>query len=394
MDKMETSVPPDDPNDAHDMVSPRKPHRHSKDGILGCDELTRYFPSGKVNIMLITWNMSGNEPPKELDDLLLPESMKYVPDVYAIALQEAVHSELKELETRMQTTIGPSHVLLHSVIHGVLCLAVFVRRDIIWFFSIPEDDVYNCRHASINMIKTKGAVAISFQFFGTSFLFICSHLPAHEDRNKERKEQYEKIITELDLPRNLRPLKPRYVSNDVTARFDVVFWFGDLNFRVERTYDETLAILDGISVSSNPSSFDPLLKMDQLTRGLEDRSLFVGFNEVRPVCFPPTFKHTIDSQEYDRECQRVPSYTDRILVRTKRPGHVTCSAYDSIRGIQTSDHRPVMALVECQIRPGKDTIPLNAGLFKRDIYVEGLRRRAEENFGDGHRKENEGCGVS
>ena len=367
--------------------------RESKDGILGSDELSRYFPSGKVNIMLITWNMAGNEPPKELDDLLLPETMKYVPDIYAIALQEADHSELKELETRMQTTIGPSHVLLHSVIHGVLCLAIFVRRDIIWFFSIPEDDVYNSRHAAINMIKTKGAVAISFQFFGTSFLFVCSHLPAHAERNQERKEAYEKIISELELPRNLRPLKPRYVSDDVTARFDIVFWFGDLNFRVEKTYDEAVAFLDGVGEFSN-QSFEPLLRKDQLTRGLEDRSLFVGFSEVKPVSFPPTFKHMIGSQQYDIECQRVPSYTDRILVRTKKPGHVTCSAYDSIRGIQTSDHRPVMALVECQIRPGRDTIPLNAGLFKRDIYVEGLRRRAEENFGDGHTKESEGCGVS
>ena len=344
--------------------------------------------------MLLTWNMGGNAPPSELNDLLLPEVLQYVPDVYAIALQEAVHGELKELETKMQTTIGPSHVLLHSVIHGVLCLAIFVRRDLIWFFSVPEDDTYNCRHVSMNMIKTKGAVGISFQFFGTSFLFISSHLPAHESRNKERKEQYEKIISSFDLPRNLKPLKPRYISEDVTARFDVCFWFGDLNFRVERTYEETVSILKEIKVSNSPTSFEPLIRTDQLTKGMEDRSLFHGFFEVAEVAFPPTFKHIIDSEEYDEESMRVPSYTDRILVRSKRPGHVTCLAYDSIRGIKTSDHRPVMALVECQIRPGKDTIPLNAGLFKREIYVEGLRRRAEENFGDGGQKGSEVCGVT
>lgn len=338
--------------------------------------------------------MGGGAPPSELDDLLLPENLQYVPDIYAIALQEAVHGELKELETRMQTTIGPSHVLLHSVIHGVLCQAIFVRRDLIWFFSVPEDDIYNCRHVSINMIKTKGAVGISFQFFGTSFLFINSHLPAHESRNKERKEQYEKIISSFDLPRNLRPLKPRYISHDVTARFDIAFWFGDLNFRVERTYEETMSILREIKHSNDPNSFEPLLRTDQLTKGLEERSLFIGFDEVAEVSFPPTFKHVLHSDEYDEEFMRTPSYTDRILVRTKRPGHVNCLAYDSIRGIKTSDHRPVMCLVECQVRPGKDTIPLNAGLFKREIYVEGLRRRAEENFGDGGRKASEVCGVS
>lgn len=369
-----------------------------QDGILGCDELTRYFPSGKINIMLITWNMSGNQPPSELEDLLLPQAVQYVPDMYAIALQEAVHGEMKELETRMQTTIGPSHVLLHSVIHGVLCLAIFVRRDLIWFFSLPEDDTYNCRHVSMNMIKTKGAVAISFQFFGTSFLFINSHLPAHESRNAERKEQYEKIISQLDLPRNLRPLKPRYISSDVTARFDIALWFGDLNFRVERSYDEAISILQEIKTGNgsgdDSSLYEPLLRTDQLTKGLEERSIFTGFCEVGDVSFPPTFKHVINSEEYDQEYMRVPSYTDRILVRSKRPGHVKCLFYDSIRGIKTSDHRPVMSLVECEVRPGKDTIPLNAGLFKRDVYVEGLRRRAEENFGEGSTKGSETCGVS
>lgn len=366
----------------------------SQDGILGSDELTRYFPSNTVNIVLITWNMSGNQPPEELNDLLLPEALLYVPDIYAIALQEGVHGEMTELETRMQTTIGPSHVLLHCVSHGVLCLAIFVRRDLIWFFSQPEDDIYNTRPSSMNMIKTKGAVATSFQFFGTTFLFINSHLPAHEQNNKYRKEQYEKIISSLDLPRNLRPLKPRYISDDVTARYDICFWFGDLNFRVERSYDEAISLLDQIKNSPEPNSFGSLLETDQLTRGLEDGSVFTGFSEVGYVTFPPTFKHILHQDDYDVEFQRVPSYTDRILVRTKRTGHVTCLAYDSIRGVTTSDHRPVFASVQCQIRPGKDTIPLNAGAFRRDIYLEGLKRRAEENFGTADKKTPQHCVIS
>lgn len=382
------------------IFHPRKSHRlpHSpssfQDGILGSDELTRYFPSNTVNIVLITWNMSGNQPPAELNDLLLPEALLYVPDIYAIALQEGVHGEMTELETRMQTTIGPSHVLLHCVSHGVLCLAIFVRRDLIWFFSQPEDDIYNTRPSSMNMIKTKGAVAISFQFFGTTFLFINSHLPAHEQNNKYRKEQYEKIISSLDLPRNLRPLKPRYISDDVTARYDICFWIGDLNFRVERSYEEAISLLDQIKNSPEPNSFGSLLETDQLTKGMEEGSVFTGFSEVGDINFPPTFKHIINQDEYDVDFQRVPSYTDRILFRSKRPGHVTCSAYNSIRGVATSDHRPVFASVQCQIRPGKDTIPLNAGAFRRDIYLEGLKRRAEENFGTADKKTPQHCVLS
>jgi phosphatidylinositol-bisphosphatase len=32
---------------------------------------------------------------------------------------------------------------------------------------------------------------------------------------------------------------------------------------------------------------------------------------------------------------------------------------------------------ETVIRPGKENIPLSGGLFNRDIYLEGLKRRSE-----------------
>ena len=35
----------------------------------------------------------------------------------------------------MQETLGMNHVLVHSASHGVLHLAVFVRRDLLWFCS-------------------------------------------------------------------------------------------------------------------------------------------------------------------------------------------------------------------------------------------------------------------
>jgi phosphatidylinositol-bisphosphatase len=41
------------------------------------------------------------------------------------------------------------------------------------------------------------------------------------------------------------------------------------------------------------------------------------------------------------------------------------------------DHRPVWGMWETVIRPGKENIPLSGGLFNRDIYLEGLKRRSE-----------------
>ena len=48
-----------------------------------------------------------------------------------------------------------------------------------------------------------------------------------------------------------------------------------------------------------------------------------------------------------------------------------------LSGVLTSDHKPVWGMFEVKIKPGKDSIPLAGGLFNRQIYLEGLKRRAE-----------------
>jgi len=43
-----------------------------------------------------------------------------------------LHICRKDWCIKLQETIGPNHVLAHSVSHGVLHLVVFIRRDLIW----------------------------------------------------------------------------------------------------------------------------------------------------------------------------------------------------------------------------------------------------------------------
>ena len=42
-----------------------------------------------------------------------------------------------------------------------------------------------------------------------------------------------------------------------------------------------------------------------------------------------------------------------------------------------SDHRPVWGMWETTLKPGRDLIPMSGGLFNREIYLEGLKRRSE-----------------
>ncbi|XP_064458370.1 phosphatidylinositol polyphosphate 5-phosphatase type IV-like [Ornithodoros turicata] len=340
-----------------------------KGSLLGEEELNRYFPSRKVEIFVATWNMNGQAPQPNLDDFLLPDNIEHVPDIYAVGVQEAI-SDRKEWETRLQFTLGPSHVLFHSVSLGVLHLCVFLRRDLLWFCSAPEESTYATR--PVSSVKTKGAVSLAFQFFGSSLLFINSHLTAHDKKFKERIQDYEKICHTLDLPKQMQ-VKLHYQSKDVTARFDHVFWCGDLNFRIMSERPSVVELLR----SSQPREavYEKLLKLDQLKNAMTEGRAFFGFQEGK-INFGPTYKFEVGSRQFDKVKLRVPSYTDRILFRSRHKTHIECIFYGSVTSMQTSDHRPVYGLYHARVKSGRDNIRLAAGFFNRDVYLEAIRRRA------------------
>jgi len=86
---------------------------------------------------------------------------------------------------------------------------------------------------------------------------------------------------------------------------------------------------------------------------LQDKA-FKNFLEGR-ITFEPTYKYDINTDTYDTSDKcRIPSYTDRILYRSRQKGNISCSYYDAIKEIKLSDHRPVFGLFEVNIRPGVD----------------------------------------
>jgi inositol polyphosphate 5-phosphatase INPP5E len=208
--------------------------RSASNSLLGAAELEKACPDREVTIFVGSWNMNGQSPPRQMSDFILPNSLEHLPDIAVIGTQEACPDKF-EWEVLLQETLGPSHVLLHSTSLGTLHLAVFIRRDLIWYCSVPEDASLSVRPGS--HFKTKGAVAISFCLFGTTMLFVTSHLTAHQQKVKERVQDVKRIIHALDLPRNL---KIRHWNKDVTQNFDSVYWCGDLNFRLSEPRDNLM----------------------------------------------------------------------------------------------------------------------------------------------------------
>ncbi|NXO03557.1 INP5E phosphatase, partial [Rhinopomastus cyanomelas] len=338
--------------------------------LLGAEELSRYFPDRNIGIFVATWNMQGQkELPVNLDDFLLPTDHDYAQDMYVIGVQEGC-PDRREWEIRLQETLGPHYVMLYSAAHGVLYMSIFIRRDLIWFCSEVEYATVTTR--IVSQIKTKGALGICFTFFGTSFLFITSHFTSGDSKVNERKQDYNKTIQALTLPKNVPDTNPyKSSSNDVTTRFDEVFWFGDFNFRLNKDRETVDSILN-----QNPETdVSKLLVYDQLTSEMSRGSIFKGFQEA-DIKFRPSYKFDIGKDSYDTTSkQRTPSYTDRVVYRSRCRDDIRAVKYSSCPVIRTSDHRPVFALFRVKVRPGRDNIPLAAGQFDRELYLIGIKRR-------------------
>jgi len=337
--------------------------------LLGAEELEKYFPDRNVRVLVTTWNMNGQVPPPFLADFLLPLNIEYVPDVLVIGTQESLPDK-NDWDVRLQETLGPSHVMFHSATLGTLHLSVFLRRDLVWFCSIPEVDSFSTRPGA--QFKTKGAVGMAFILFGTSFLFVNSHLTAHEENVRDRVRDLKKINAMMNLPKTLPYRKSKKFqltgSGDFTDNFDCVFWCGDLNFRLDQSREVVMREVErGASV----------LDFDQLNCFKSEGVIFRGFNEDK-IHFPPTYKYDPGTNQFDTSSKkRVPSYTDRILYKHQSTTQVNPLHYDSVQDVTTSDHKPVWGIWEVKIRPGKDNVPLSGGLFNREVYLEGLKRRSE-----------------
>ena len=132
------------------------------------------------------------------------------------------------------------------------------------------------------------------------------------------------------------------------------------SFSVQNTFYgilPTLPYLDNYSPGFNPAQLQTkvsVLANDQLAIEKAAGRVFYGWSEA-DLKFPPTYKLNRGTADvYDTSAkQRVPSWTDRVLWRTKAGGKVRCNdgadVYTSAKGIRTSDHLPVVARIKTTI---------------------------------------------
>ncbi|TCD63755.1 hypothetical protein EIP91_004970 [Steccherinum ochraceum] len=178
---------------------------------------------------------------------------------------------------------GPYELLVKERMMG-LYLAVYIKRDI-------RGLVRGTSKSSVTAgliggrVGNKGAIGVSINLDGKTFLFINAHLAAHDGKMHHRLANLTKIQTELSVDSFLTSDDPRLMAEDLTERFDHTFFCGDLNFRLDITRLHADWLI-------SRKEYAQALAFDQLRKVMASGEAFVGFQEGQ-IDFPPTFKYDV-----------------------------------------------------------------------------------------------------
>jgi len=301
------------------------------------------FPTdtNSLRVLVVTWNLYGKKPKDGLEKLFNTEKVKH--HIISIGTEECLRSipvstlyESKSYWVNMlRKHLEKDYIMLKSHSMNALHLTVFAHRSI--FGIVRGIESAEVRTGLGNILGNKGGIGITIKLCDTSFLFINCHLASGQKNTRQRNNDFERILNELELPKErIAQEKKMKQKSNITDRFDYVFWSGDFNYRVNQTRENTIEFI-------KDNKFETLLKDDQMTITKEHGSTFNSFKEGE-IKFPPTYKYQVNSNLFDSKKKRTPSWTDRILYRNRLENKTLEQLnYQSLPSVRISDHRPVFS---------------------------------------------------
>ncbi|CAK9192468.1 unnamed protein product [Sphagnum troendelagicum] len=343
----------------------------------------QFVSDHEYRIAVGSWNVAGLLPP---DDIDLHDWLDTTPpaDIYVIGFQEIVpliacnvvcvedeapipiweglichtlNNKMEVEDDKESATFAPS-ISSTSTMFSSPCrqnqfLRIVSKQMVgiyitIWIRSDLRHHVHDIKVCSVgcgifNYLGNKGAVSVSLCLHQTSFCFVCTHLKSglKEGDELRRNADVAEILHRTKFPRLIK--QPGIELPKTIMTHDQIIWLGDLNYRIDATDEDTWALVD-------QGAWECLLQKDQLK--LEQRAghVFEGWNE-NPICFPPTYKFIINSDEYfGRDTplgakRRTPAWCDRILWYGKGLRQLEYKHIES----QLSDHRPVSSTFMAEV---------------------------------------------
>jgi len=298
-----------------------------------------------LSVNIITWNVATTQPPSpaQLSNIFYSEA-----DFIAFGLQEVKSQVANRI---VDSLVGDSwtnsirdvlasndYVMVHSIRLVGMLLALFCKR--VHLTSIQNIETSYTRRGLSGYWGNKGAVSIRFNFKGSSICLVNTHLTPHDNNLEKRINDYYSII-------DSQTFQSEKISTILDH--DLIFWFGDLNFRLDANSFSSKEIIQLLSENNTKQ----LLEIDELKQVMFQNSAFGGFNESK-INFKPTYKFIPESGEYDEK--RRPAWTDRILYKlfddSQKHEQITCVNYQSHPEMNFSDHLPVSGLFEIKVKGG------------------------------------------
>ncbi|CAO3567765.1 unnamed protein product [Mortierella alpina] len=316
---------------------------------------------GFMHAFVGTWNVNGRNATENLGAWLKVDGEQQ-PEIYVLCFQEldlsaeayiVLDGSKEEEWTRaIAESLGKGYQKVMSKQLVGLLIVMYAAVDHTKY--IREVTAHSAGVGIMGMLGNKGGVSIRIRYKDSYLCFVGSHLAADTSQIDRRNQDYQEICRRLtfpstssyDITKSPAGNAALAASTKMVSIFDCdhTIWAGDLNYRIGLPEEQVKHHL-------KTDDYDALLKHDQLS---SQRSLLKAFSEFEEhaIAFP-TYKYDVGTNIWDSsEKRRVPSYTDRILWRSKDPekDSVEPLYYKSHMDLMLSDHKPVSALFKLKVK--------------------------------------------
>jgi len=343
------------------------------------DEFTQYRTA---RVFLGSWNVNAKGKEEALDEWLIKDwgpNQEYPPDIVAVGFQEMVDLNAVNVTVdnksqartqfwveRIRATLNAPQYTRNDPARGYtlltqrylvgLLVCVFVRNPHRNRVRYVQSDSVGV--GVMGMLGNKGGVSIRLQFYDSTICVICSHLAAHREnvagRNSDFANVFQKTTFDIGEEAIREVIRSGSLSQWATGSssvgvpdHDVVFWIGDLNYRI----DESLTTEKVIELAER-GDLDELRSLDQLNVERAAGRVFQGFEEG-VLRFRPTYKYQPGTDGYDQRPDkkiRAPAWCDRILWLSQEPAHVKQLTYNRSETPNISDHKAVYSTLNVTIK--------------------------------------------
>lgn len=317
------------------------------------------------NIFIGTFNCNATRVSsfEDLKEWIKPESSFDDVSLWVFGFQEIVELKASQVWNADTTNTRAWEQIITSYLNSKRTSKVVLLKSqqlvgMLMLIFAAESELDKVQNVVTSEVKVgfsgvagnKGAVCTSLTYYDSSICLICCHMAA------DQKYFYQRVSDYKAISQTRFGLSKQY--SKVINEHDFVFWFGDMNWRIDVTYEQAIRLI-------RDKNFGEMYKYDQLMRAQRDNLAFIGFLE-EAITFPPTYKFDNGTSTYDTsQKRRIPAWTDRVLYKSPSGQFVECNLYQSAP-LYISDHTPVRSQFQLSV---KETNQEMAKAIESELYI-------------------------